>query len=101
MPRQAPLASSPADLVIAAMPEQGEPLSDALLAAIRPQLIVLADTEFPASKRPKPALLTRLPRTGVPVLRLTETGSLTARFNQRGVTITTVEDREVASLSPP
>lgn len=90
-----------ADLVISGMPEQGEPLSDALLTAIRPRLIVLTDTEFPASKRPKPALLGRLSRAGVPVLRLTETGSLTARLSQRELSLTTVEGREVASLSRP
>ncbi|MEQ2007396.1 MAG: ComEC/Rec2 family competence protein [Limisphaerales bacterium] len=88
-----------ADLVIAGIPEQGEPLSDALLAAIQPRLIVLTDTEFPASKRPKPALLARLSRTGVPVLRLTETGSLTGRVTVDGVSVTTVDGREVFELS--
>ena len=87
-----------ADLVIAGMPEQGEPLSDALLAAIQPRLIVLTDTEFPSSKRPKPALLARLSRAGMPVLRLTGTGSLTARFSQHGLALTTVEGREIVSL---
>lgn len=87
-----------ADLVIAGMPEQGEPLNDALLAAIRPRLIVLTDTEFPAGKRPKPALLTRLSRPGVPVLRLTETGSLTVRFSSRGLSLTTVDGAEIAAL---
>jgi ComEC/Rec2-related protein len=90
-----------ADLVIAGMPEQGEPLGDALLAAIMPRLIVLADTEFPAGKRPKPALLARLSRAGVPVLRLTEAGSLTARFSQHGLSLTTVEGRKAAALSRP
>ena len=92
------LFRSHADLVIAGMPEQGEPLSDALLAGIQPRLIVLADTDFPASKRPKPALLARLSRAGVPVLRLTETGSLTAQFTSRGVILTTVESGEIAAL---
>ena len=87
-----------ADIVIAGMPEQGETLSDALLASIQPRLIVLADTEFPASKRPKPALLARLSRTGVPVLRLIETGSLMARFTEQGVSVTTVDGREPFAL---
>lgn len=88
-----------ADLVIVGMPEQGEPLIDALISAVQPRLIVLADTEFPASKRPKPALLARLAHGGARLLRLTETGSLTARFTEKGLWLTTVDGREIAVLS--
>ncbi len=87
-----------ADLVIAGIPEQGEPLSDALLAAIQPRLIVLTDSEFPAGKRPKPALLARLSRTGFPVLRITELGSLTLRFTEPGAFLTTADGRDVSTL---
>ncbi len=90
-----------ADIVVAAMPEQGEPLSDALLAAIQPRLIVLADVEFPASKRVKPALIARLRQGSIPVLRVAELGSLTLRFASDGATVTTVEGQVVAQLAAP
>jgi len=80
-----------ADIVVAGMPEHGEPLGAELLAAIHPRLILLADAEHPVSKRAKPALCARLSQTGVPVVRLTETGSLTLRFTPDGVAVSTVE----------
>lgn len=79
-----------ADLVLAGLPEQGEPLTDALLAAIQPRVIVLTDAEFPVSKRAKPALAARLSRSGATVLRLTETGSLTVRLTRAGVVLESV-----------
>ena len=57
-----------ADIVIAGLPEEGEPLCDALLAAVHPRRIVIADSEYPAARRARPALLERLARTGIPVL---------------------------------
>jgi beta-lactamase superfamily II metal-dependent hydrolase len=38
-----------ADIVIAGLPDEGEPLCDALLDAIQPRVIVIADSEFPAT----------------------------------------------------
>ena len=38
-----------ADIVIAGLPNEGEPLCDALLDAIQPKVIVIADSEFPAN----------------------------------------------------
>lgn len=80
-----------ADIVVAGMPDQGEPLGDELLAAIRPRFILLADAEFPAGKRMKPALRTRLAQTGVPCARLAETGSLTLSFSRDGVSVSSAE----------
>lgn len=90
-----------ADLVVAALPEQGEPLRDELLAAIQPHLIIVADADYPVRKQAKPALTERLARSGATVLRLTETGSLTARFTQESVTVETVERVVVARLPRP
>lgn len=89
-----------ADLVFAGLPEQGEPLGDELLAAIRPRLIVLADVEYPVTKRAKPALLARLSRSGASLLKLTETGTLTLRFHAGSSAVLTVEGRQLNVLAP-
>jgi competence protein ComEC len=89
-----------ADLVVAGMPEQGEPLASELLAAIQPRLIVLADAEFPAMKRPKPSLLHRLARGAETFLSLRATGSLTVTFTREGAWFRSVDGREHARLEP-
>jgi competence protein ComEC len=73
------IADLRADIVISGLPEQGEALCDGLLAAIRPQLIVVADSEFPATKRATPGLRQRLAAQRVPVLYTRESGAI--RFN--------------------
>ena len=45
-----------ADIVIAGLPDEGEPLGDALLDAIQPKVIVIADSEFPATRRAEPRI---------------------------------------------
>ncbi len=59
-----------ADLVIAALPGEGEgePLSEALLDAIQPQAIIIADSKEPAEKRAGDKLKERLARRNVPVV---------------------------------
>jgi competence protein ComEC len=89
-----------ADIVVAGLPEQGEPLADELLTAIHPRVIVLTDADFPITKRAKPALVARLSRSGATVLRLTQTGSLTLRFATSRTQILTAEDGIVATLPP-
>jgi len=49
-----------ADIVVAGLPTEGEPLCDALIDAIRPRVIVIADSEFPATRRASRALRERL-----------------------------------------
>jgi len=57
-----------ADIVIAGLPTEGEPLSDALLDAIQPKIIIIADSEFPATRRAPAALLERLAQRNIPVI---------------------------------
>lgn len=85
-----------ADIIVAGMPEQGEPLSDHLLAAVQPRLIVLTDAEFPLSKRARPQLRARLERHNVPVLRLAESGSLTLLINADKVVVSDVRGQPLA-----
>ncbi len=70
-----------ADVVIAGLPSQGEPLCDGLLERIQPRVIVVMDAEFPAPQRASLRLRERLSRNGATVLCTRETGAvqLTAR----------------------
>ncbi len=57
-----------ADIVVAGLPTEGEPLCDALIDTIRPKVIVIADTEFPATRRASRALCERLEQRKIPVI---------------------------------
>ena len=66
-----------ADIVVAGLPQQGEPAGDALLDGVRPTLVVIADSEFPTTRRASPALRARLERRGIPILCTRDTGAVT------------------------
>jgi len=66
--RRTPAADLRADLVVAGLPVEGEPLSEGLLDAVQPKLIVLADNEHPATRRAPARLRERLAQRGVPLL---------------------------------
>ena len=66
-----------ADIVVAGMPAQGEPLSDALLDAVKPRVIVVQDSDYPAQRRATEALRERLNQRGVPVFVTTVDGTVT------------------------
>ena len=55
-----------ADIVVAGLPNEGEPLCDALIDAIQPKIIVIADSEFPANRRASRELKNRLAGKNVP-----------------------------------
>jgi beta-lactamase superfamily II metal-dependent hydrolase len=73
-----------ADIVVTGLPGQNEPLSEALLDAIQPRLIVVADSEFPASERAALKLRERLARRKTPVIYTRSAGAATIEFRRRG-----------------
>ena len=76
-----------ADVVVAGLPDRGEPLSDALLEAVEPRLIIVADSEFPATRRAPWGLRERLRRHGIPVVYGREAGAMTLVIGTRGLRI--------------
>ena len=54
------------DIVVTGLPVQNEAVCDAFLGAIQPRVIVVADSEFPASERAGPKLRERLARRNIP-----------------------------------
>jgi len=73
-----------ADIVIAGLPDEGEPLCDALLDAAQPKVIVIADSEFPATRRASPKLRARLEQKGIPVIYTRTAGAVTILLRPDG-----------------
>lgn len=65
-----------ADIVVAGLPVEGEPLSDSLVDAIQPKIIIVADSDFPASRRANPALKDRLAQRQIPVIYTRDSGAV-------------------------
>jgi competence protein ComEC len=66
-----------ADIVVAGLPAQGEPVSDWLIQIIQPQVLVLATADSPISARASPKLRERLGHQGIPVIYTSEAGAVT------------------------
>jgi len=79
-----------ADIVVAGLPSQNEALSDALLDAIRPRLIVVADSGLPVSERARPNLIERLARRNTPVIYTRSAGAATIELRRGGWAVRTM-----------
>jgi competence protein ComEC len=79
-----------ADVVIAGLTSDGEPLCEALLDAVQPRIIILADSEFPATRRATGELKDRLARRGIPVLYTRQTGAVTLTARKNGLEVRTM-----------
>ena len=73
-----------ADIVVAGIPTQDEPLTEELLDAIRPQLVVIADSKVPAKERAAPPLRRRLAARALPVLYVSDVDAVTLTFHLNG-----------------
>jgi ComEC/Rec2-related protein len=84
-----------ADIVIAGLPDEGEPLCDALIEAIQPRVIVIADSEKPATRRARPALKRRLDEMKMPVIYTRESDAVTIEIISTGCKLRTMDGREI------
>jgi beta-lactamase superfamily II metal-dependent hydrolase len=71
-----------ADIVIAGLPSQSEPLNDVLIQAIHPALIVIADSQSAAARHASRALRERLEKHGVPVVYTSDVGAVKISLQQ-------------------
>jgi len=71
-----------ADIVIAGLPEQTEPLNNSLLEIIHPALIIISDSQSPATRRANHTLRDRLGKCGIPVVYTSEVGAVKISFQQ-------------------
>jgi len=84
-----------ADIVIAGMPESGEPLSGDLLEAIRPRAIILGTSRYPYTAVGSPKLRARLEASGAEVFYTNEEDAVTIMFRDEGCEIRAMKGRRV------
>ena len=82
-----------ADVVVTGLPTQTDPLNDALLEAIRPRMIIIADSEMPATARASERLKDRLNRRNVAVLYTRDAGAVTISFRANECEIKTANNQ--------
>ncbi|MEY4918682.1 MAG: hypothetical protein RL616_2595 [Verrucomicrobiota bacterium] len=80
-----------ADIVVAGLPNAGEPLCDALIEAIQPRVIVIADSEYPATRRATRALKQRLEQKKIPVIYTRDSGAVKIVADKSGWKLTTMD----------
>jgi competence protein ComEC len=85
-----------ADIVIAGLPDEGEPLCGALLEAVQPKVIVIADSEFPATRRASRELKQRLSERNVPVIYTRTAGAVKIVARPDGWELRTMDGQEFA-----
>jgi len=83
-----------ADIVIAGLPDGGEPLCDALLDAVQPKVIVIADSEFPATRRASRELKDRLAQKKIPVIYTRDSGAVTILVKRNSWQLRTMDARK-------
>lgn len=80
-----------ADIVIAGLPNEGEPLCEVLLDAIHPKVVVIADSEFPATRRASRELKQRLSARNIPVIYTRTAGAVTIVTRPKGWELRTMD----------
>ncbi len=88
------MTDSQADIVVAGLPSSSEPMSEALLDALHPRIIVVADSEYPATRAAGQRLRERLAHRGVPVIYTSAAGAVTITFRSGKWELRTM-DRQV------
>jgi ComEC/Rec2-related protein len=82
-----------ADIVVTGLPVQTEPICDALLDAVQPKVIIVADSEFPATERAGQSLRDRIEARGVPVVYTRSAGAVTIRIQRAAKTHISITTR--------
>ncbi len=77
-------------------PTEGEPLSGALIDAIQPKVIVIADSEFPATRRASRELKARLGGQNSPVIYTRTAGAVKIVVNKTGWKLQTMDGQNYA-----
>ena len=89
-----------ADIVITGLPAQLEAIGDALLDALQPRLIIVADSEFPVAERASPKLHERLARRKLPVIYTRSTGAATIEWRKNAWELRTMSGIRISSRNP-
>jgi len=87
------------DVVVSGLPAQEEPLSEPLLDAIAPKLIVIVDSENPATRRASAHLRDRLGRRGARVVFCSDAGALVIEARAGELRVKDADGQEVVKMS--
>ena len=90
-----------AEIVISGIPLQGEPLTDALLDAIQPKVIVIADATYPAMKKAGDTLQQRLSKRNISVLYSRNTDAITLGIKGKQWNLDGMDGTHLSSQSSP
>lgn len=90
-----------ADVVVAGLPANSEPVSDALLDALKPRLLIIADSEFPASERASAALHERLSQRRFPIIYTQSAGAATLEVRGDACVVRTMNGEQWRLKSRP
>jgi competence protein ComEC len=88
-----------ANVVVAGLSNEGEPLCDALIDAIQPKIIVIADSEFPANRRAGHDLKERLEQRKIPVIYTRVSGAVKIITDKSGWKLQTMDGQKFNSAS--
>jgi competence protein ComEC len=89
-----------ADIVVAGVPDDGEPLGDAFLDFVQPRVIVIADSDFPVQRHPSQALRDRLAQRNVPVFYTSEMRSVTITIRPGSWKVEAMDGTRASGRSP-
>ena len=90
-----------ADIVIAGLPTEGEPLCAALLDSIQPRVVIIADSEYPATRRASRTLKQRLDQTRIPVIYTRISGAVKIETDKSGWKLQTMDGRKYEATGMP
>ena len=77
-----------ADIVIAGLPANEEPLCGPLLDVLQPKLVIIVDSDFPATRRAPEKLRMRLANSNARVIYCRDAGALTFAFKSNSWKLT-------------
>ena len=89
-----------AEIVVTGLPTQTEALGDTFLDAVQPQLIIVADSEYPVWERASVKLCERLAQRKTPVIYTRLAGAATITFHKRKWEVRTINGISLNSRSP-
>jgi len=88
------------DILVTGLPVQNEAVCDGLLDAVQPRVIIVADSEFPATERAGPKLHERLARRGIPVIYTRSEGAATIEWRRNQWELRTRSGIRITSRDP-
>jgi ComEC/Rec2-related protein len=82
-----------ADIIVAGLANDGETVSEAMVGAVQPRVIVIADSEYPPMRRASRKVKEGLEQMGVPVIYTRDSGAVTITVGKAGWKLQAMDGR--------